>query len=959
MPVKAATQARGAGAKGLARPTPGWLASRPFAMQREQTGGVRETEQRQPTSVAAGPSFSFGKLALQPKLTVGRSDDPFEQEADRVAERVMRMPGSSEVGVVLQRKCSSCEEEDKLQRRTEDKLQRRTMGTPVGEIAPPPIVNDVLRSPGRPLDPVNQAFFESRLGYQLDGVRVHVDRAAAASAASVEALAYTVGRHVVFSADRFQPGTQEGKRLVAHELAHVVQQGQAPRLRGMAGTSPLRVRFGTGLTLARTPADGEGTASAYALTLRYPPNQKDHLDHASAQEAASKIRWFISGVEAHIEGGEEGLRYLRKLHDDQWIVAGVSDLLGGFVSIPSMEVWAPAKAKLGEGRAALERGDITAAAADAQSAAEQAHDAETRVYNYREGTIGGAGRAEFGLRVVVVASAAVVAVGTAGVAAGAGGASALAGLGTGAAAGGSASFAGLVGGSAYGAAQATAGQAMEVHGGSRRGIDWTGIGVDAALGLVTGYLGGRLGGGFVKRFLSDPATASFGRRIAVTVLGDLITGRASSIMHSAAKIVIDGATGRKHLTVEGFIDEVIDQLFDPKGAFLDLIMGAAIRRLASGAASSAQHPATGSKAAKETEARPGPQTPSPSAQEGAAGRSVSASGSPAKRSGVSSTEVEPPITPAPSTFKSEPSERFPDRPTELITAPSAVQAPIAAEPTQLPASATTQVGQTGSAATWPRSESNLTSTSADAIGPSPTQKRISEHLENLAAHDIDPQERLAYNAKEWEQFQRHCHDAPGRALDDLERRLDRHGVRAEMSAGERFSSEQEGVPVEPGPGAENLDEPGLMSELDPGYDPNWAPEGQYRFPAANKGEWIKGGQGDGSWQPHDPGAYGLEPGQSVLFREGVPDLREYSVKTPSGHPGTLEVQGLIGDGRKDYWTTVEQLSKQEGITPAECQQWLRDNDLRLHHYSSNEMQIVPGRLHEELAHQGSRKELSQ
>jgi hypothetical protein len=88
----------------------------------------------------------------------------------------------------------------------------------------PPVVNAVLRSPGQPLDAETRAFMEPRFRRDFSGVRVHTDAQAAESALAVDALAYMVGRDVVFSAGRYAPGTTEGRRLLAHELAHVVQQ---------------------------------------------------------------------------------------------------------------------------------------------------------------------------------------------------------------------------------------------------------------------------------------------------------------------------------------------------------------------------------------------------------------------------------------------------------------------------------------------------------------------------------------------------------------------------------------------------------------------------------------------------------------------------------------------------------------------------------------------------------------
>jgi hypothetical protein len=91
----------------------------------------------------------------------------------------------------------------------------------------PPIVHDVLRSPGRPLEAATRAFMESRFGRDFSSVRVHADAKAADSARRVNALAYTVGNDVVFGESRYSVHTSEGRRLIAHELTHVVQQSAA------------------------------------------------------------------------------------------------------------------------------------------------------------------------------------------------------------------------------------------------------------------------------------------------------------------------------------------------------------------------------------------------------------------------------------------------------------------------------------------------------------------------------------------------------------------------------------------------------------------------------------------------------------------------------------------------------------------------------------------------------------
>ena len=149
--------------------------------------------------------------ALQRKLRVGSADDAYEREADSVADSVMRMPETN-----VQRKCASCEEEETL--------QRKETGSASGGMSAPPVVGEVLSGAGRPLDSSVRAFMEPRFGHDFSNVRVHTDSRAAESAKSVNAQAYTVGSNVVFGAGSYRPASTEGKKLIAHELTHVMQQ---------------------------------------------------------------------------------------------------------------------------------------------------------------------------------------------------------------------------------------------------------------------------------------------------------------------------------------------------------------------------------------------------------------------------------------------------------------------------------------------------------------------------------------------------------------------------------------------------------------------------------------------------------------------------------------------------------------------------------------------------------------
>ncbi|MGA2125462.1 MAG: DUF4157 domain-containing protein [Xanthobacteraceae bacterium] len=177
-------------------------------------------------SPSAAPSAA---AVIQPKLTVGAVDDPLEHEADRVADQVMRMPAPEVARGAgpprVSRKCAACEEEETL--------QTKQAGLPEapGREAPG-LVDDVLQSSGQPLDAATRAYFEPRFGHDFSQVRVHVDERAANSATAVGALAYTVGSssgggNVVFSRGRYAPESDSGRRLIAHELVHVIQQGRS------------------------------------------------------------------------------------------------------------------------------------------------------------------------------------------------------------------------------------------------------------------------------------------------------------------------------------------------------------------------------------------------------------------------------------------------------------------------------------------------------------------------------------------------------------------------------------------------------------------------------------------------------------------------------------------------------------------------------------------------------------
>jgi len=182
------------------KPAPSFTPVQLGILQRKCACGTHTTGGEQCSGCAKN------KKGLQRKLAIGASNDPLEQEADRVADLVMAAPSPSPVSS------------------TPPRIQRFT-GHATGENGTAPAsVDRVLASVGRPLDPALQQDMGQRFGHDFSRVRVHSDASAEQSARDVNASAYTVGNDIVFGAGRLSPGTRHGLRLLAHELTHVVQQ---------------------------------------------------------------------------------------------------------------------------------------------------------------------------------------------------------------------------------------------------------------------------------------------------------------------------------------------------------------------------------------------------------------------------------------------------------------------------------------------------------------------------------------------------------------------------------------------------------------------------------------------------------------------------------------------------------------------------------------------------------------
>ncbi len=179
------------------------------------------------TNVRQDRKSSFFKPAVQPKLTINQPHDIYEQEADAMADSVMRMPDNEKIQqsffkpviTPIQRRCAECEVEEQEKKMQRKETNRENVNAGEGLES---YVSSL--SGGQSLPDGVRSFYESGFNYDFSSVRVHTNNNAAKSAESVNAIAYTYGNNIVFNSAKYSPETDSGKRLLSHELTHVVQQ---------------------------------------------------------------------------------------------------------------------------------------------------------------------------------------------------------------------------------------------------------------------------------------------------------------------------------------------------------------------------------------------------------------------------------------------------------------------------------------------------------------------------------------------------------------------------------------------------------------------------------------------------------------------------------------------------------------------------------------------------------------
>ncbi len=173
---------------------------------------------------------------LQTKLDIpiGSPEDAFEQEADLMADKVVNNENISDYSISdggIQRLCDECEDELQLKadEDLEDELQQKSNNKKSAVDKNQNVSHSIrqLLHQGSPLPATQRQFYEQRMGRDFSNVRIHTNESASATAKAIGARAFTYKNHLVFAKGEYQPLTQKGKHLLAHELTHVIQQGAA------------------------------------------------------------------------------------------------------------------------------------------------------------------------------------------------------------------------------------------------------------------------------------------------------------------------------------------------------------------------------------------------------------------------------------------------------------------------------------------------------------------------------------------------------------------------------------------------------------------------------------------------------------------------------------------------------------------------------------------------------------
>lgn len=510
----------------------------------------------------------------------------------------------------------------------------------------PPVVAGALQSPSQTLDPDTRAFMDSRFGRDFGQVRLHTDAGAANSASTINANAYTIGNDIVFGHGFYRPHTPGGRAVLAHELAHVVQQsegyGPTPSTTPSGTTEvdadgaasrvlkgePAAVQARSATGIARQAAGGQPAiaiggatdkekltnalaildsikqvgSNQFQVTLNGKLLYLTQADVNSAfQRTRSGLRSSISSIKIKAEGAIDGYNEQAKVDDEHPVVSRVVKFFGDIDDpgdlIRAKVFWSLQNLTMAQ--AALESHHFVMAGNYVAEAEKNAKQAQRLYQNYHEAIIS-TGEAtitvlEYTRDASFVTLAVLATIATAGAAAGA---TSIAGVEIGAVS--------TVNTIAMGAPLVAKFGEAGVKLAYGDPVDWGQLAIDTAITIVASKFGGKLSSSIAGRIIGqNPAVASLGRHVVGGIVGGVVAGRGTTFLGTAVNATYAKLRG-KNVTWEGFLDQVAAEMTDPKSLTLDVMLSAVG---AYGAGKGAKLPSTNApheapSAAKPSERKP-------------------------------------------------------------------------------------------------------------------------------------------------------------------------------------------------------------------------------------------------------------------------------------------------------------------------------------------------------------------
>ncbi|MBX2826907.1 MAG: DUF4157 domain-containing protein [Flavobacteriaceae bacterium] len=242
----------------------------------------KEAQATSKTKTKKGSPF-FGGVVLQRKLSIGSADDAYEKEADQVADKVVQMKPAEmgsppQIGALIQRQCADCEEES---------IQQKGAGSE-GGTASQALTQQInnTRGNGHKMDSSTLDFMENRFGSDFSNVSIHTGSNAIQMNRELNAHAFTVGNDIYFNQGKYNPGSESGKHLLAHELTHTIQQGHGKNLR-RSMVSPTQANGGT-----VSEEEIQMKSAGLQIQRMQPRNQSGGADHIAGNVAPWKKQGF-------------------------------------------------------------------------------------------------------------------------------------------------------------------------------------------------------------------------------------------------------------------------------------------------------------------------------------------------------------------------------------------------------------------------------------------------------------------------------------------------------------------------------------------------------------------------------------------------------------------------------------------------------------------------------------------